>query len=126
MKTIDLCEQWFRNEGLIPSRLGDDHLLVKYQRLNLLVEAPTNDQNFLRLILQFGKDNFPSKSRTELLEVASTISKDRKVIKGFVEKDDGLSLSAEVLLDTTPVVEDILPRLLDMLYHAFKVHLIDL
>lgn len=127
MKTIDLCEQWFRNEGFVPSHLGEEgFLLVKYQGLKLLVVAPTDDPNFLKLNLRFGKDNFQGKTRTELLEVASKISYERKVIKAFVGDDGDFAIVAEVLLDTTPQVEDILPRLLGMLEQAFQVYLRDL
>lgn len=126
MKTIDLCEEWLRSEGIVPFRLRDEVLYFKYQRYTFFVSAPTDDQRFLQLYVMFGNDNFSHKTRSELLEVVSQISGERKVVKAHLDEDGDMVLSADVLLDTDPKVEDILPRLLDMLADASNKYIVEL
>lgn len=126
MKTIDLCEEWLRSEGIVPSQLGDEMLLFKYVRYNILVAAPNEDQGYLKFEVTFGADNFSHMTRSELLEVASRISRERKAVKAYLEEDGDVVLSAEVLLDTDPKVEDIMPRALDMLVAASYKYIVGL
>lgn len=118
MKLIHQCEQWFKDEGyrsvwVIPNSL----LSIKYQGYNILIPDNGNDESFLKVDLRFGSGSF-EKDRVQLLEAASAVCKQRKVVKVYIEDDNDVIFTTEILLDTTPQVEDVLPRLLDMLMQS--------
>lgn len=119
MKTIDLCEQWFRDKGYEPEYLENIGLMIKYQGFLVFVSDPSVDSYYLKVDLPFGNINFSQEvTRLRLLEAASKMNEDYKILKVYVDESNNVRFTTEILMDTTPRIDDVLPRLLDILLMA--------
>lgn len=118
MKIIEQCEQWFKDEGYPCTLISPTLLRVKYEGLVILIPDTGNDVSFFKMDVFFDTTEFEGSTRLRLLEAASKVNEELKVVKAYIEDNDDLVLTTEVLLDETPEIGDILPRLLSMLKQA--------
>lgn len=118
MKIIEQCEQWFKDEGYPCTLISPTLLRAKYEGLIILIPDSGNDVSFLKVDVFFGAEQFKGTPRLRILEAVSKVNEALKVVKAYIDKDDDLVLTTEVLLDETPEIGDILPRLLSMLKQA--------
>lgn len=118
MKIIEQCEQWFKDEGYPCTLVLPTLLRAKYEGLIILIPDSGNDVSFFKVDARFDANQFEGATRLRLLEAASKVNEERKVVKAYIEDNDDLVLTTEVLLDETPEIGDILPRLLSMLKQA--------
>ena len=84
--------------------------------LDFLVFWDEGDDHFLRVSIPniFDVDD---NNRFDVLMVCNELNKQRKVIKA-IATEDSVWITAEQLLDQTPVYQDIIPRTLGMLLEA--------
>ncbi len=89
----------------------------KYQMRNFLFFVNDNDEQFFQLtmpsIFEVTDDN-----RMAALEAMNQINDTTKVIKLTVTKSDYVWESTEIMLDSTPELDDIFPRLLNILLNT--------
>ena len=57
-------------------------------------------------------------NKKRVLEAANTINKEIKCVKCTIAGGDSVWLATEILLDQTPEIDSIMPRLLTMLHGA--------
>lgn len=89
----------------------------KYQMRNFLFFVNDNDEQFFQLtmpsIFEVTDDN-----RMAALEAMNQINDTTKVIKLTVTKSGYVWESTEIMLDSTPELDDIFPRLLNILLNT--------
>ena len=116
MKNVELMKEFLSSQGFRYEQSEDGNLFFKYQMRNFIYFANDEDQGFFHMampaIFDVTEDN-----REGILEVTNRITSSLKVAKAIVA-DNEVWLSTELLLDSTPVYDDIVPRVLDILIGA--------
>lgn len=113
---IELIKQWLTNEGYKSEIDSNGNLVFKYQGANLICPAGTDDPLYLQIIMPC-IHTFNSGERVKVLEAISLLCRERKCVKAFVAGEN-LHLSLEMLMDTSPEVDDFFERCCDMLLQA--------
>ena len=116
MKTSEMVFEYLKEQGLCPKVDDDGDIVFKYQMLTFVFFEDDGDERFVRLgvpnIFQATDDN-----RMIVLGAVNELNAMIKVVKACVVRDH-VWLSAESLLDGTPQLNDIVPRLLNILVKA--------
>lgn len=116
MATTENVFNWLEEQGFRPKYDDDQDIVFKYQMLTFIYFNNDEDEPFVRLALP-GIYDVTDDNRMAVLEAANEISKNIKVVKAFVPIDD-VWLSTEILMDSTPIIDDVFPRLLNILMKA--------
>ena len=110
--TKEDIRQYLASEGLQPEEKSFG-FYFRYQMRNFFIEHDSDDDQYLRIIMpgifEVNEDNL-----FEVLQACNAVARDRKVIKCWVSDED-VDLAAELLVDQTPDLKDIVPRALGML-----------
>lgn len=110
--TREDIKAWLASEGFQPED-RDFGVFFRYQMSNVYIEYDEeDDKQFLRVILPCIYE-MDENNAFEVLTAANVVDRDRKVIKCFVVDED-VHVAAELLIDDTPVLGDIIPRALGM------------
>ncbi|MCR4878065.1 MAG: YbjN domain-containing protein [Bacteroidales bacterium] len=116
MKTSEMVFEYLKEQGFCPKVDEDGDIVFKFQMLTFVYFEDDDDERFFRFgvpnIFQVTDDN-----RMMVLEAVNELNTMIKVVKAFVVRNS-VWLSTESLLDGTPQLDDIVPRLLDILFHA--------
>ena len=117
MKTSDAVFDYLKNQGLMPKFDERGNIEFKYQMRNFLFFSNDNDPQFFQLtmpsIFEVTDDN-----RLAVLEAMNQINDNTKVIKLTVTKSGYVWESTEIMLDSTPELDDVFPRLLNILLNT--------
>ena len=117
MKTTELVLDFLRKEGFAPEVDTDNgNLFFKFQMAGFLYVNNDEDKGFFQLLMPAIYD-VTEDNRYAVLEAANEINTKMKVAKANII-GDSVWLACEILLDETPNVEDIMPRLLGILQTA--------
>lgn len=116
MNLQTLCFNYLRENGFVPNIVADLGIVFKYQRRSFVIQEDEHDDRFFRLILHHIED-VDSLNCTNCLKSANEVNKMMKVVKINIF-DDRVDACVEMIIDTTPVVADFLPRCLDMLLES--------
>jgi hypothetical protein len=108
--------EYLKQQGLMPSIDEDNDIVFKYQMLTFVFFTDDDDQQFFRLalpnIFDVTEDN-----RIAVLEAINEVNKLMKVVKLIIPNDD-VWATTEIMMDTTPVLDDLFPRLINILMGA--------
>lgn len=119
MKTSELLMDYLKKQGLCPERDSDNDIIFKYQmRTFIYFNNDDEDDLFFRLSMP-GIYDVTDDNRLAVLEAINEVNKMVKVVKLLIPRDD-VWVNTEILLDTTPVMDDFVPRLLNILMGAQK------
>lgn len=117
MKTSENVFNYLKSQGLMPQYDDRGNIEFKYQMRNFLFFVNDNDEQFFQLtmpsIFEVTDDN-----RMAALEAMNQINDTTKVIKLTVTKSNYVWESTEIMLDSTPELDDIFPRLLNILLNT--------
>ena len=117
MKTSENVFNYLKSQGLMPQYDDRGNIEFKYQMRNFLFFVNDNDEQFFQLtmpsIFEVTDDN-----RMAALEAMNQINDTTKVIKLTVTKSGYVWESTEIMLDSTPELDDIFPRLLNILLNT--------
>ena len=117
MKTSEAVFNYLRSQGLMPQYDDRGNIEFKYQMRNFLFFVNDNDAQFFQLtmpsIFEVTDDN-----RLAALEAMNQINDNTKVIKLTVTKSGYVWESTEIMLDSTPELDDVFPRLLNILLNT--------
>lgn len=116
MKTSEMVFQWLKQQGFCPQIDQDGDIQFKYQMRNFYYFNNDDDESFFRLAMP-GIFDVTDENRYAVLETMNEINKMFKIMKAFIPNND-VWLSTEILLDSTPEVGDLIPRLLNSLLHG--------
>ena len=113
MKTSEMMLQFLKQQGLMPEVLDNNNIVFKYQMRTYMFVENDEDASFFQIMMPAIFD-VTDDNRDAVLVATNNITKGYKIAKAVV-MDDSVWLSAETLLDSTPQLEDIVPRFLDIL-----------
>lgn len=116
MKTSELMMQFLKKEGLMPEVMDNNNIIFKYQMRTFMYVENDEDASFFQLMMPAIYD-VTDDNRDAVLVAANNITKGYKIVKCVV-MDDNVWLSAETLLDSSPQLEDIVPRFLELLINV--------
>ena len=113
MNLKELTLEFLRKEGFCPEET-EFGLAFKCEGKNFLLIYDDDDETYFRLmmpcIFEMNDENEDAVYRA-MNEVNSSV----KVIKAYIMCENEVWLGFEVLVDTTPVVGDFIPRAINML-----------
>ena len=116
MKTSELVFQYLQEQGLQPKIDEDNDVVFKYQMLTFIYFNNDDDEQFFRLALPSIFD-VTEENRVTVLEAVNEVNKVMKVAKLVIPRTN-VWISAEIMMDSTPVLDDLIPRLLNILLNA--------
>ena len=119
MKTSELVFNYLKEQGLCPKYDEDNDIVFKYQMLTFVFFNSDEDGIFFRLSLPSIYD-VTDENRVAVLEAMNEVNKMVKVVKLFIPNDD-VWASTEITMDSTPVLDDMVPHLLNILIGARKI-----
>lgn len=116
MKTTELVLNFLKEQGFCPQIDENNNIVFKYQMRTFVFFNNDEDESFFQLAMP-AIYNVTEENRGLVLETINNINIGYKVVKVGVVGESVWAFF-EVLLDTTPNIEDIMPRALQMLMGA--------
>ena len=117
MKISEMVFEFLKDQGLCPKYDDDGDIFFKYQMAGFVYIVDDDDELFFRLampnIFEVTDDN-----RMMVLEAINKVNVDVKVVKAICTPVDNVWLTTEMLMDTTPNLEDFFQRNLHILLGA--------
>lgn len=116
--TRDLVVEYLREEGFCPKVDEDGDVVFKCEGHTYLYFGNEDDNDFFQLVMPAIYD-VTEDNREMILEACNAINREIKVVKSIVmDQREEVWLFFEILLDSTPKIEDVMPRALNILRGA--------
>lgn len=116
MTTQELALNFLREQGFQPHVNESNNIVFKYQMRTFVMFFDSDDPYFVELSMVDSVD-VNDDNRELLLEACNTTNMNIKFVKAKVYKD-AIVFSFELLLDSTPNLEDLVPRALNTIQAA--------
>lgn len=113
MNIKDMMLEYLREEGFCPKET-DFGLAFKCEGKNFLFIYDNEDEQYFRLMMPCIFD-MTEENRDIVLQAMNEVNSSVKVIKAYIVQENEVWLGFEVLVDSTPIVGDLVPRALNML-----------
>lgn len=113
MKTSELVFSYLKQQGLVPKYDSDNDIVFKYQMLTFIFFNTDDDEQFFRLAMPSIYDVTPE-NRVAVLEAMNVVNKTMKVAKTVIPNDNVWAIT-EIMMDSTPELNDLIPRLFRIL-----------
>ena len=113
MKTSELLFNYLKEEGLVPKFNDNGNIAFKYQMRNFLFFVDDNDNAFFNLTLPCIYD-VTDDNRMAVFEAMNQVNESTKVVKLTIA-NNSVWCATEIMMDSTPEMEDLVPRLLNIL-----------
>ena len=110
--------EYLQKEGFVPTRESFG-IAFRYQMKNYLFLDNDDDPSFFQLVMP-GICDVNDDNRTRVHLAMDAMNASVKVAKAAII-NDSVWLFAELLIDSTPELGDIVPRALGILQHGYKV-----
>lgn len=107
---------YLKNEGLVPQWDDQKNIRFKYQMKNFLYFNNDSDSQFINLTLPRIYD-VTDDNRMAVFEAANEVNENTKVVKVTIAGDN-VWCATEIMMDQTPELDDLFPRLLGILLTA--------
>ena len=107
---------YLREEGFCPQET-EFGIAFKCEGLNYLFFYDEDDDQYFRLMLP-GIFDVTEENQPAVLQALNKVNSEIKVVKAYTPVDDEVWIGFEVLIDSTPVLADFVPRGLVMLRSA--------
>lgn len=112
---MQIYKNWLRRNG-IHFQEEPFGISFQYQGGNFIITENSGDKDYFQLIMPGIMS--VNGNKIKVLESANTINQELKVVKCIIAGGDSVWLLTEILLDQTPEIDSIMPRLLGMLHSA--------
>lgn len=113
MKTSELVFDYLKHQGLMPEYNEKGNIWFKYQMLSFLFLSDDNDMSFFNLTLPRIYD-VTDDNRLAVFEAINEVNENTKVVKLSISGNQ-VWCATEIMMDTTPELDDLVPRLLGIL-----------
>lgn len=113
MKTSEMMFEYLKEQGLVPRYNDNGNIAFKYQMRNFLFFVDDNDSAFFNLTLPCIYD-VTDDNRMAVFEAMNQVNENTKVVKLTIA-NDSVWCATEIMMDTTPELDDLVPRLLGIL-----------
>lgn len=117
MSTVNMMMEYLQKEGLVPTRESYG-IAFRYQMKNFLFFDNDEDPSFFQLVMP-GICDVTDENREHVYQVMDSLNGSLKVAKAVTFNNE-VWLFAELLIDSTPVLDDFVPRALGILQHAYR------
>ena len=118
MSTVNMMMEYLQKEGYMPKRESYG-ISFRYQMKNYIFFDNDDDPSFFQLIMP-GVLDVTDANRDRVYRAMDAMNGSVKVAKASTYNDE-VWIFAELLIDSTPQLGDIVPRALGILQHAYKV-----
>ena len=118
MSTVNMMMDYLQKEGFVPKRESFG-IAFRYQMKNYLFLDNDEDPSFFQLVMP-GILDVTDANRDRVYRAMDKMNGTVKVAKASIFNDE-VWLFAELLIDSTPELGDIVPRSLRILQHAYNV-----
>ena len=118
MSTVNMMMEFLQKEGFMPTRESFG-IAFRYQMKNYLFLDNDDDPSFFQLVMP-GICDVNDDNRARALLAMDAMNGAVKVAKASTFNDE-VWLYAELLIDSTPELGDIVPRALGILQHVYNV-----
>lgn len=116
MSIFEKVNEYLKEQGLQPKTEEGKFIIFKYQTCTFFYDYPDDDEYYFRLVLphiyKVNEDN-----REAVLEIANKLNSSYKLAKVCVH-EEYVDISVEIFLDSDPVFDDMIPRVLNILLQA--------
>ncbi len=113
MVPSELMLDFLKQQGFCPE-VEEYGIAFKYQMKNFIFWKNDDDSGFFQLIMP-GIFDVNEENINTVLRATNKVNCDIKVAKANVMHGESVWLFFEILIDTNPVLEDLVPRALDIL-----------
>ncbi len=118
MSTNNSVFTFLKSEGLMPEET-EFGITFKYQMCNFIIIKDDDDQSFVHIAMP-GIYDVTEDTLFDVLMACNEVNKSIKVAK-VVANDDNVWIMYELVLDSSPVYDDVIPRGLQTLMSARNV-----
>jgi hypothetical protein len=118
MNLKEMMLEYLRNEGFRPEE-ADYGLDFKCEGKNYVFFNDEDDDQYFRLMMP-GIFDVTDENRDFVLKALNATNTEMKVVKAYTPVEHAVWLGFEILVDSTPVLSDLVPRALHMLRAAQK------
>ena len=116
MKTSEMVFNYLKGQGLMPEFDDRNNIRFKYQMRTFLYFNNDDDEQFINLtmpcIYEVTEDN-----RMAVFEAINQVNETTKVVKLTIA-GDSVWCATEIMLDSSPEMGDLLPRLMNILLNS--------
>lgn len=112
MSTNESVLNYLKSQGLMPEETNFG-IAFKYQMCSFLIFKDEDDQSFIQMAMP-GIYEVKEDTMLDVLMACNEVNKGVKVSKAIIN-DDSVWLLYELVLDSTPVLDDVIPRGLQIL-----------
>ena len=110
--------EYLRSEGLKPTEESFG-ITFRYQMKNFVYFNNDEDPEFFQLVMP-GIYDVNDENRDFVYRAMDKMNAGVKVAKASLVNDESVWLYCEMLIDSTPVFSDLVPRALRILQHAYN------
>ena len=107
---------YLKSQGLMPEFDERNNILFKYQMKTFLYFSDDNDVAFFNLTLPRIFD-VTDENRMEVFEAINEVNETTKVVKLTIA-GDSVWCATEIMMDSTPELNDLIPRLINILLNS--------
>lgn len=116
MKTSEMVFNYLKQQGLTPEFDDRNNIWFKYQMLNFLYFNNDEDKQFINLTMPRIYD-VTDDNRMAVFEAMNEVNETTKVVKLTIA-GDSVWCATEIMMDSTPELDDLLPRLIKILMNS--------
>lgn len=116
MNLKELMLNYLREEGFCPKE-EEYGLAFKCEGLNFIFFYDEDDNEYFRLMMP-GIFDVTEENLLAVLVALNKVNSEMKVVKAYTPVSDAVWIGFEVLVDSTPVLADFVPRGINMLRAA--------
>jgi len=116
MKTSEMVFNYLKSQGLMPEFDDRNNIIFKYQMRTFLYFNNDEDEQFFNLTMPRIYD-VTDDNRMAVFEAINQVNETTKVVKLTIA-GDSVWCATEIMLDSTPEMDDLMPRLLGILMNS--------
>ena len=116
MKTSELVFNYLKSQGLMPEFDDRNNIIFKYQMRTFLYFNNDEDEQFFNLTMPRIYD-VTDDNRMAVFEAINQVNETTKVVKLTIA-GDSVWCATEIMLDSTPEMDDLMPRMLGILMNS--------
>ena len=117
MTTTERVFDCLKYLGLVPRYDDNNNIRFMYQMVDFLYYNNDSDEAFINLTM-IGFYKVTDDNRLAVFEAMNTVNETTKVVKLTISRDNWVWAGTEIMMDSTPELDDVLPRLLRILIVA--------
>ena len=108
---------YLKSQGLMPEFDAKNNILFKYQMKTFLYFNNDEDEAFFNLTMPCIFD-VTDENRMEVFEALNEVNETTKVVKLSISSDNSVWCATEIMMDSTPELDDLIPRLINILLNS--------